>query len=298
MSASSILVRVVSYRDPELLRTVASAWEQADRPERIRFAIVQQFGPETAEQLEPLRGDPRVRVFRTEWSSARGLGWARRMTDRMRVDESFALQIDAHTRFAPGWDTALIDRWESLDDPRAVLSCYPGAFTPLDEHRVELREAGPHLIVPAGTDQYGLPRQDGGPAASAGATGLLVSGGFQFSAGALCSELEQVRDVMIADEYVQALRLFTHGWNVRAPGSVPLFHLYRRDRPHDAHGFARDFASTPDTAAAAERLIARSLATARAIISGDGAGALGAVRSRQEFEERLRGLTANPSDYS
>ena len=287
-----ILLRVVAYRDPELIRTIASAWESADDAARVRFAIVHQFGPETEHLLDPLRGDRRVRTFQLPWSSARGLGWARRMTDRMRVAEAYTLQIDSHTRFAAGWDTALVEQWEARRDPYAVLSCYPGPFSIVDEDHVALQEARPHLIVPAGADPDGIPRQDGGPAVPGGTRALLVAGGFQFSSGEVCTRLEQVRDVMVGDEYVRALQLFTHGWNVYAPSSVPLFHLYAQDKPAGGHGFLGDFGAAPETARVLAKLLGRSRAAAAAIIAGDGGGALGSVRSRSEFERELAALAA------
>ena len=295
-----ILVRVVSYRDPELLHTIGSAWERAADPARVRFAVVNQVGPETQHQLDAVRGDGRVTSVALPWRSARGLGWARRMTDRMRRDERYTLQVDSHTRFADGWDEALVAQWEALRDPRAVLSCYPGAFAPVggdfgaDAGAVAQTTVSPHAIVPAGVDQHGLPRQDVGPSVPGLARTALVSGGFQFSAGALCSELEQVRDVMVADEYVRALQLFTHGWNVHAPESVPLFHLYARDKPAGGHGFMSDFSGDPGARGVLELLLARSIETARAIISGDGAGALGTERPRADFEAALSSLPQRP----
>lgn len=272
------------------MRTIASAWEQADEPARVSFAILQQFGEETAGQLAPLTGDPRVRSLSIEWTSGRGLGWARRLTDRMWNGEEFTLQIDSHTRFARGWDAALVEQWRAAEDPRAVLSCLPGPYQNTSPSLVTLRQATPHLLVPAGTDEHGLPRQDVGPSVSGGTPALLVAGGFQFSAGALCRELEQLRDVMIADEYVQALRLYTHGWNVYAPWTVPLFHLYERDK--EAHSLSWDtaFSATPELARTRARLRARSIETARAVMTGSGAGALGNVRSRDDFTARLRAL--------
>ncbi len=287
MSARSILVRVASYRDPELARTVASAWETASHPDRIKFAIVQQKGPETAGQLSEITQDSRVSALQVDWALARGIGWARRLTDRMWQGEEFTLQVDAHTRFLPGWDTALISEWEAVSDPRAVLSCYPGRFVVNDEATASLFQTPPHLIVPAGVDALGVPRQTGGPACAGGTPGILVAGGFQFSAGAICAELEQLLDASVGDEFVRAMQLFTHGWNVYAPGTVPLFHLYQQDAPVRTHSFAEDFRSDPQLEPVLNRLRARGLATLKRTQTGDGAAAVGNVRSREDFSSQL-----------
>lgn len=168
-----------------------------------------------------MAGDPRVRSFQLPWRSARG----------------------------PGWDSALVDQWESLRDPLAVLSCCPGSFAPVRHPKggsaVELRTVQPHLIVSVAASETGMPRQDFGPVAPGGSRGLLVSGGFQFSAGELSERLEQVSKVMVGDERVRALQLFTHRWNVRVPWTVTLFHLYERDNPAGGHSFTGDFRGHP-----------------------------------------------------
>lgn len=281
-----ILVRVVSYRDTELMRTIASAWESADDPSRVRFAVVNQVGPETAAQLDPLSGERRVHSLQVPWHNARGLGWARRMTDRMWRGEQYTLQIDSHTRFGAGWDTALVSEWESLQDPLAVLSCYPGAFSFADESSVLLHPVPPHLIHPTGASGAGMPRQDVGAMVPGGSRGVLVSGGFQFSAGELCQRLEQVSEVMVGDERVRALQLFTHGWNVYVPWTVPLFHLYERDKPAGGHSFVDDFRSGPETANTLDRLLRRSSRAVSEFLGGSAAG-LGDVRTVSDFERAL-----------
>lgn len=297
MRRPEILVRIVSYRDPELTKTLAAALAAAAQPGRLRFAVVNQYGPETQQQIETLREMSGVRTFHQPWRNGRGLGWARRMTDRMWQTEKFSLQIDSHSRFSAGWDEALVAQWELLEDSKGVLSCYPGPYRLVDETTTMLREARPHIIVPAGTDRFGLPRQDSGQEVPPLTPTTLVAGGFQFARGQLCDELPQVPEVMVADEYVQALRLFTHGWNVYAPGVVPVFHQYRQDRAERVHDFVEDFAAAPETQRRYERLLARSLSVAREIISGTGVGYVGAERSREEFGTRLNSMLINmPSE--
>lgn len=286
-----ILVRIVSYRDAELLRTIASAWQGAVNADRVHFAIVNQFGPETEDQLTVLQGDKRVVSFQTPWHSARGLGWARRLTDRMYGGQEFTLQADAHTRFTQGWDQALIEQWQRCDDRHAVLSCYPGAFINVDDKNAQYVPAVPHQIVLEGYDADGLPQLNSGLEVDGGTRAYLVSGGFQFSAGQVCAEVEQARDPMTSDEYVHSLRLFTHGWNVYAPETVPLMHLYRQDKDADAPDFLKDFESTPETRQTLARLQKRNVDTTLAICFGDGGGLLGNARTRDEFDQALADIS-------
>lgn len=288
MSDRSILVRIASYRDPELARTIASAWETASNPKRVKFAIVQQAGPETVDQLSIVSKDSRVSSFQVDWTLARGIGWARRLTDRMWQGEDFTLQIDAHTRFAQGWDDALIGDFESLSDARAVLSCYPGRFVINDESTATLYQASPHKIVPAGEDEAGVPRQTGGEPCAGGTPALLVAGGFQFSAGTICSEVEQIRDASLGDEFIRAVQLFTHGWNVYVPNAVPLFHLYQQDAPERAHSYSADCRSDPKLVRVMHKLRMRSLEALSQTREGTLHAAIGSVRSRENFYSRLQ----------
>lgn len=288
MSDRSILIRVASYRDPELSRTVASAWEMASHPERIKFAIVQQRGPETADQLSEITRDSRVAALQIDWTLARGIGWARRHTDRLWQGEDFTLQIDAHTRFEHGWDTALIGEWESLSDPNAVLSCYPGRFVVNDDSTASLYPASPHIIVPAGKDELGVPRQTGGPVCAGGTPSLLVAGGFQFSAGTICAELEQVLEASLGDEFIRAMQIYTHGWSVYVPGTNPLFHLYQQDDLTRKHSYSEDFRSDPKLDRVMNRVRTRGLDFLRRVQDGDGALAVGHVRSRESFYSQLQ----------
>ncbi|KUF06359.1 hypothetical protein AUL38_02655 [Leucobacter sp. G161] len=141
----------------------------------------------------------------------------------------------------------------------------------------------PHLIVSVAASATGMPRQDLGPVAPGGSRGLLVSGGFQFSAGELCERLEQVSKVMVGDERVRAPQLFTHRWNVRVPWTVTLFHLYERDNPAGGHSFTGDFRADPEAARTPDRLLARSDRAVREFLGGTAAG-LGEARTVAAFE--------------
>lgn len=293
VSARTILIKIVSYRDTELLKTVVSALFHASDAERIRFAIVTQVGPESRRALEPFDGDDRFRILEVPWQEARGIGWARNITDGMRGNEDFSLQIDAHSRFAPGWDESLLGQWDALGDPRGVLSCYPGEYQIVDERQVDLVEAAPHRLRVTRLDAAGIPLQDADGRVQGLSPTELVAGGFQFAPGALCTELPQLSAVLRGDEPVQALRLFTHGYNVYVPEDIPLFHLYAKDKdPATTHSFFDEFSGDPELNARLQRFVAASDSTVRALFLGDGGGHLGAARGREEFIARTPGLAS------
>ncbi|MBP1327214.1 hypothetical protein JOF28_002446 [Leucobacter exalbidus] len=104
MSDRKILVKIASYRDPELVKTIDSALAAAEHPEHINFAIVNQVSDETRGQLDAFREDPRFRVTEIDAAESLDPRWAQRICDQMWSGQEFTLQLAAPTRFLPGWD--------------------------------------------------------------------------------------------------------------------------------------------------------------------------------------------------
>jgi hypothetical protein len=84
------------------------------------------FTPESLAACVPAK---RVRVYRMSASEAAGPVFARShqplLLSQGESMEEFCLQIDAHTVFAKGWDTSLVQQWASVDNDYAVISTYP-----------------------------------------------------------------------------------------------------------------------------------------------------------------------------
>lgn len=290
MPGPTILLKVVSYRDPELPRTLASAVHTADAPANLRFAVVNQVCAQTQGTLDLLEGDRRLRSVQVPWHHARGLGWARNWTDRLYDGEDFSLQIDSHMRFAPGWDTSLVEQWHAVGVPGAVLSCYPGEYRHAEAGTVELLEAVPHRIRLDRVDAEGVPHQNSGERVSGLEPTVLVSGGFQFGPGWICREVPQLPQVLRGDESVQAVRLFTHGHPVHVPRAIPLFHLYAKDKGRETHHFHDDFAADAHLREALVGMMLNSVQTVHGIFTGHRPDLLGSQRSLAEFLGAVPGL--------
>ncbi|WP_394159484.1 GlcNAc-transferase family protein [Galactobacter valiniphilus] len=290
-SPTRVLIKIAAYRDRDLATTVASALSAADDSRRLSFAIVQQWGPETRDQLVPVEGDGRFSVLSVPWQQARGIGWARARCDAMYAGQEFCLQVDAHTRFAPGWDTSLEAQWHALENPQAVLSCYPGEYRRVDAQSVRLFPAAPHRIAIAGRTGNGEVRQDAGAAAVGGSRTYLVSGGFQFGPGWLCERTQHPPELLSEDELVQAARYFTHGVDVAVPTSVPLFHLYAKDKDAEAdHGLSGDFAEVPRLAAELASWRRASRDAVAAAFADSAHPWWGTARPLSDFLVRVEGL--------
>ena len=95
-----ICVSIASYRDPDLINTVTSAYENAINKKDISFCIVSQ----DEDGMHPdLMHIPNVYYYKYHWSQSQGLCWARNIAINKSVGD-YILQVDSHSRFENGWD--------------------------------------------------------------------------------------------------------------------------------------------------------------------------------------------------
>ncbi|MBH1980502.1 hypothetical protein I8H89_03210 [Candidatus Saccharibacteria bacterium] len=240
----TILVKIASYRDDELPKTVASLLGAAKYPERLRFAIVHQYGPETQTMLDMYRDDMRFRLHDMNWREARGVGLARQLSDRLYDGEDFFLQIDSHMRAKQDWDESLEQEWMQLNDPRGILSSYPPAYH-YDEHDEEVYEASnPNRLVPHELHSGFIPIFFGKELPkTTSKRGAFAAGGLQFGPGQVCLDVEyEPRICFIGEEFVHSMRLYAAGYRVYSVEGRVLSHLYLRSQNQkNAHHFWQDF---------------------------------------------------------
>lgn len=290
-SARTILIKIASYRDAELPRTLASAIAAATYPDRLRFAIVNQVGPETEQQLDHYSGDARFRVLQADWSITSGLGWARRQCDALYGGEDFAMQVDSHMRFDSGWDENLLAQWDALGDPRAVLSSYPSPYSFTPEGEEVRHAAASHLIRVCRVNEIGVPRLRGSLPAPGGIPSLLIAGCFMLAPGETCVTVKHLAEPFEGDEMVHSMRLFTHGYTVYNLTEIPLYHLYARHLFGGVHYWHEDLGESLDGAARHAWLRKRGTLMTRDVLFGDGGGdglaQLGTERLRDDFLARV-----------
>ena len=88
-------------------------------------------GFKTVAQLEA-RTFVQIREIRLDYREATGPCKARALAQELWAEEEYYLQLDAHMRFAPGWDDALV-QWlhqAEAEHPgsKAVISTYPPGY--------------------------------------------------------------------------------------------------------------------------------------------------------------------------
>ena len=288
----TIFVSIGAHRDPLCGATVRRAFARAARPERLSFGIVQhnceraclnvtggfgatrryppQLGADedcvsafcASPEGEPHCASGRVRILRLGEEEALGPIYSRFLASHLWRGETFFLQIDGHTDFRAGWDSALVRMARRTPSfPRSVLSNYPPEGSPASaavwprptdaEERVE-RPAGGlcsysyETVLPAGRLSARLggchaaaagrakPSPDGAGAASPRRT-AFVAAGFLFSHASflrLAPYDPYLPWIFMGEELAHTFRLWTAGFDIYSPNLDVLRHAYRRENTH------------------------------------------------------------------
>lgn len=244
--ASTILVEIPSFQDPELLSTMRAALCKAGNPERIHFAVCYQG--DDMKELDIVRGTPHTLVTPFKACEAPGLCAARYEAARLYRDEDYVMHVDSHMRFASFWDVALIDQFRRCPKGMNVLTEYPRNYDQwygepfysdvFDQNAL----TGGRVIGLTRYQLDGIKPRFTGKKAFSGITpkrGYFISGGFLFGPGHMDKDVPPDPGMFFtADEGSIDLRLWTHGYDVYHPGVRCVYHLYDRDAAARRHGMA------------------------------------------------------------
>ncbi|MGE3277090.1 MAG: GlcNAc-transferase family protein [Vicinamibacterales bacterium] len=226
-----IFVQIASYRDPECQWTIRDLFSRAARPDDITVGVCWQYEPRFDEACFRIRTRPdQVRVVDVHMREARGLGWARHLTEQLWQGEDYVLQVDAHMRFADGWDDLLLEELAACNSRYPILTVYPWGYRPprtLHDgpplRMAALRFGDNGLLAYVGTVHGDPPRR---PAPQA-----FWAGGFAFSRAEVIREVPQDPHLFFNEtEMTHAVRLWTHGWDLFAPARNLIWHCYGPDK--------------------------------------------------------------------
>jgi SAM-dependent methyltransferase len=233
-SRPRIFVSIASYRDTECQWTIKDLFEKATHPERVFVGICWQFFKEQdADCFEVVTRPEQCRVMEVDARESQGVGWARSQVQSLWAGEEYFFQIDAHSRFEPGWDELCLEMLAACPSAKPVLSAYPTSYVPPDQ-------LGPRnvvVILPKEFDDRGLLAFTSIATPEAQAPALptptaYVAGGLLFAPAAVIAEVPYDPYIYFTGEEIAlAARLWTHGWDLFAPNKVVLFHEYA-ERPN------------------------------------------------------------------
>ncbi len=294
-SVRRIFVAIPSYRDRECQWTLKDMFAQARHPERIFAGVCWQAIPEEDAdcfEIDPPRPD-QIRTVSYHCKDAKGLGWARREAQQLWRGEEYHLQIDSHMRFAPAWDEKMLAMLEACDSEWPVLTVYPPRYTP--PRRLQAL-TGPFVQCVDGFAASGILVFTAKPLPQ----GIHVdrplptaccAGGFQFGSSRMLSDCPADPGIYFSgEEPSQAVRLWTHGFDLYSPHETVIYHYYQRDESSrhwdDNRGWSR---LHKDTLKRMRQLVEPDSLHSRELPDDLGHFGLGTVRSLGDYE-RFAGI--------
>jgi hypothetical protein len=232
MSAeSTIFIPIAAYRDAEIYPTVRDLFAKATHPERLHVAVCWQYDVVNDKPLDFEEFRDRVSIINMDCRKSRGLCWIRQLVHKLYGGETYYLQVDAHSRFIPGWDKAMIAELLRCPSEKPIISTYPDRYLLPNE----LCDWGPYKIgfmdgyegVPNLCSRECTPAEREEPSHSA-----VAAGGFTFAHGTLLLDVPQDPLVyFIGEEVLMSVRYWTHGYDIFTPTRILMYHLYVANHP-------------------------------------------------------------------
>jgi hypothetical protein len=238
----SIFISIASYRDTELIKTIKSLYDNADKPEELYFGIVSQDLKNKHPDLSWL-GD-QAKIYKMHARDAKGAGYARKIAMEMYEGEDYFFQTDSHMRFAKGWDTKLkdmlLESQQISNNNKVILSQFPAPYIVFTDGKDHYLKGDPDFwddvswtsVVNTWTGVWAGNREviedRSTPMKSHTVLGALL-----FTIGDFVKEIPyDERISFMGEELCIAIRAYTRGWEIYAPNEMICWHFYKReDRP-------------------------------------------------------------------
>ena len=279
-----IYVQIPAYRDSELVSTLKTLMETANRPHRVRVAVAWQYETGEAHLENQLVQYGGVELIKIPAVESRGCNWARRLLQNGWAGERYTLFLDSHHRFVPGWDDQVIVMLEQLRHAgikKPIVTAYLPPYNPrTDPHgrtaslfKICLLERHQGMLFRLTGHEINTWRQLSNPVPAS-----FASLHFLFADGFFNREIQF--DPLIyffADEVAIALRAYTHGYDLFHPHRILGWHLYDRSTR------VTHWADHPEWKKQQERSCQRL----RALFGGQmlGESGIGTTRSIADYEK-------------
>ena len=135
-----IFVSLAAYKDPDLINTVRSFYENAEHKERLFFSLVSHEDPDHVFDFSFIPKD-QMSYQKIDYRLADGACSGRHLANSLLSDKyKFFLHTDSHSRAKNNWDTILIEEYEKCSvkwGEDYIFTKYPHGFTrEWDEHGV------------------------------------------------------------------------------------------------------------------------------------------------------------------
>jgi [Skp1-protein]-hydroxyproline N-acetylglucosaminyltransferase len=257
----TIFVSVASYRDAECSMTLDTLFNGADFPNRIFVGVCEQNKQGATEELcispAVMKYVKNIRTMNMDYTKAKGPTYARYYCSDLWRGEEYFLQIDSHTTFIKGWDTALINMIKQIkSDPnesnKPVLSVYPPTKEQMEIKGFPEMDNG--ALSPDNIPSFycgwsepsDVPKRSNKPWAAAGFMFLESKFLYEVPFDPNLSHLFQ------GEETLFSARLFTNGYDFYAPNKNLAYHHYSRTK---APLYSKDIPASTGCRAQAEKRV-------------------------------------------
>ena len=233
---SKIFIQIASYRDPQLIPTIKSALENADKPENLVFGICRQYHPEDGfDNLDEYKSDKRFRILDIPYLESKGVCWARNQVQQLYKKEKYTLQIDSHMRFEKGWDIEYIKMIKQLQKKgykKPLLTGYVSSFDPDNDPQGRVNEPWQMAFdrfIPEGAVFFLPETIPSWQTMTEPVTSRFYSAHFCFTLGEFSNEVQHDPEFYFHGEEISiAARAYTHGYDLFHPHKVLIWHEYTR----------------------------------------------------------------------
>jgi hypothetical protein len=226
---------------------------------------------------------------------ARGAGYARAKAMELYSGQEYFLQIDSHTRFAPGWDSISIDQLNRAKNisghSRVLLSYFPAPYEPERNGGMFLVKNNPKIksyptrqrILLNKRKQWTAERFEfESKTKESPELSQTVLGGFMFSDASIINEVPYDPEIsFFGEEVCFAMRAWTRGWDIYSPSKNIVYHFYSRG------GYDKIWKDRNLRGVSWKEIEEISYKKQKRVLCGEEVGVFGAgdVRSIQEYEE-------------
>jgi hypothetical protein len=248
--------------DNQVPFTVYEAITMADNPDDLTIGLVlMETGHEEIDyefyyqdKLVKLLEYPQVKFKRFKVGEYKpSVGFGRDQALSMYTDEDYILQVDSHTLFQKGWDTALINMYkgalEKTNNPKTILTCYLPGYRHNNNTRYPVlkEQLASYPIftfrtwfeteIPAWTDSALT-----GPSATKYRSDEVYVPCVKFNAQFVFSNKNYIGNTGLAvdtifweEELFQTINLLDAGFSLVFPNMVmPVAHLFQNDVDYNA----------------------------------------------------------------
>jgi hypothetical protein len=137
----SIFVSIVSYKDPNIVRTVDSLFLNAKRSENVFVSIaVTDIQPDqqpwVIELMSRSESNKNIRLNIININKNITFGKLKKMSESEYNKEDYYLSVSSRSEFDPHWDDILIKQYDTINnilDNDVILTCEPRGYLPHDD---------------------------------------------------------------------------------------------------------------------------------------------------------------------